>query len=133
MRTRAKIFTELLKNSTARDYRMLEKLVIKFVINFVLNQIAKLGGVLDFPKLKKDLDEKVREFVPGVWFDDQAVGILNKLLDVLEHVLGDKDNQKVILELLAAQKYNEAFLKLQELVLGQFHPKDELGLLVAAL
>ena len=98
---------------------MIERLVAKMVISFVLSQIEKFHDKIDWEQLEKDLDAKVRDLVPGSWFDDEAVAFVHTILSAFKAVLGQGDHIKPILQLLAQKKYEQALVALKELLLGQ--------------
>ena len=102
---------------------MIERLVVKAIISFVLGQIEKLKGSLDWVKLKADLEKHVRDLVPGTWFDDLAVQMVDSVFDGLKGVLDQGDNIKHLLELLAAKQYIEAMEVLKGLLLGAIGQK----------
>lgn len=101
---------------------MLDRWLIILVINFVLRQLAKVSGTVDWANIKAEMDKAVRDFLPGTWFDDEGVAIADALLARVQAVLSNSDAIKHILELLAAQDYTGAFLALKDLLLGGWIP-----------
>jgi hypothetical protein len=98
---------------------MIEKLVAHAIISFILGQLEKLKGQIDWDQLKAKLDQHVRDLVPGTWFDDAAVKFCDSIFAALRGVLDSGDTIKSLLELLAEQKYDEALAMLKDLLLGQ--------------
>lgn len=98
---------------------MVERLVAKMMISFILSQIERFHDQIDWNMVEKEISEKVRELVPGGWFDDEAVKFVHIILVSFKTVLGQGNNIKPILELLALQKYDEAMNALKELLLGE--------------
>ncbi len=98
---------------------MIQKIVISFVISFVIRQLEKFKESIDWKKVKVDLDERVRKIVPGTWFDDEVIMIVGAAFDTIKGVLDKSGQIKHLLELLAAQKYDEAISVLKEIMLGR--------------
>lgn len=98
---------------------MIQKLVVSFMISFVMRQLEKFHSSLDWDKIKRDLDERIRLMMPGSWFDDEAVLVANTALDMLRSVLEQGDNIKRLLELLTAKNYDDAARMMKEIMLGR--------------
>jgi hypothetical protein len=90
--------------------------IISIVIQFVLRQLGKFTDKLDWVKVKRDLDERIRSLLPGTWFDDEAVSIVNAALESIKSILTARDKIKPILELLAHEKFGEAAKMLLDLL-----------------
>lgn len=82
--------------------------IISIVIKFVLGRLSVFTHAIDWVKTQHDLDEAIRKLIPGTWFDDAAVAIVDAALAAIKTVLGSADQLKPVLELLAAHKYMEA-------------------------
>lgn len=95
---------------------MFEKLAMSMAISFVLKQLDRFKGAVDWDKVQKDLDDRVRAMIPGTWFDDDAVAFVNSILAGVRHVLGDSGNVQMILKDLAAQDWSGAANQLRALV-----------------
>lgn len=112
---------------------MIERLVAKAIISFILGQLEKFKASLDWGKIQADLDKHVRDLVPGTWFDDAAVKFVDSIFGSIRSILEQGDHIKSLLELLAAKKYDEALAALKYLLLGQighlvaFEASDEKG------
>lgn len=98
--------------------------VVSILISFIVRQIDKFQKGIDFALLEKDLNERVRALIPGTFFDDEAVALVGIVLRWVKQVLGEKDNMKDLLHLLADKKFDAAVALLKKLVLGGFVPKD---------
>lgn len=94
-----------------------------FVVGFILRNLEKAASGINWEQLKKDVEVQVRAFVPGTWFDDEAVALVNLVLDQAKAVLENGSGIKVVLELLAAKEWNKAALALKELLLGGWVPE----------
>jgi len=98
----------------------MKKMLLSLLINFVVHQLDKFKTAIDWGKVKADLDAHVRDILPGTWFDDEGVAIVNIALDYLAKILSQSDKEKAILELIAAKKYFEAANALKDLLIGIF-------------
>lgn len=96
----------------------MESLVVRMVISFVMSQLHKLNGKLDWQMIKSQVDEHVRAMVPGTWFDDQACAFVDSTLAALQAVLQEEEAIKQVLMLVAAQKYSEVMALLKGLLGG---------------
>ena len=101
---------------------MLERWALNLVIAFIMRQLAKFGQTIDWAKVKADLDERVRALVPGTWFDDEVVALVNMVLDRCAEVLAHGAAIEALLKLLADQKWDEALQALKALLLGGWVP-----------
>ena len=101
---------------------MWDRLVIKMIVTFIMRQIEKFGHTLDWAKVKADLKPRIEALVPGSWFDAEAVTAVNAILDAAAKALAATDDLQKILDLLAAQKWAEAFEVLKELVVKIWQP-----------
>lgn len=81
---------------------------IGIVIKFVLQKLATFTTSLDWEKVKSDLDEHIRRLVPGSFFDNAAVSIVNTALDTIKTILSDGVKIKPILQFLAEEKFADA-------------------------
>lgn len=98
---------------------MIKRLVIKAMISFIIGQIEKLNGVINWEKLKADLEKHIRDLVPGTWFDDAAVKFVDMVFDSIRSVLEQGDTIKHLMQLLADKKFDEALALLKDLLLGK--------------
>ena len=96
---------------------MLERWAIGIVIAFIVRQIGKFGKTIDWTKVKADVDVRVRALVPGEWFDDEAVDLVNSVLDRAALVLTQEAAIEEVLKLAAAGKWSEAVEALKRLIL----------------
>ncbi len=103
---------------------MFQKLVMPFVISFVLKQLEKFQGSIDWEIVRADAEKQVRAFVPGTWFDDEAVAFVDRIIVLLRNALGQKDEQKNILKFLADQNYAAAAEELKSLLLAAWAVDD---------
>lgn len=97
---------------------MVQRIVIGFVISFIIRQLEKFQDSIDWDKVKKDATERVKALVPGTWFDDEAAKLLELVIDAAKQVLNSSEELKKILNFLAAKKYYEALSSLKLLILS---------------
>ena len=102
--------------------------LISIVISFVLRQIEKFNNTIDWKKVEADLDEKIRAIIPGKWFDDEAVALVNIVLATIKAVLLEKDHLKEILVLISEQKFSAAAQLLIKLIKSHIEKKEFISL-----
>jgi hypothetical protein len=101
---------------------MINKWVIGFVISFILRQLEKWQLTVDWEKVKADLKPRIEALIPGSWFDQSAVDLVFTFIDVVADVLAATGEIEAILKLVGEQKYQEAWEKLRDLILGNLQP-----------
>lgn len=101
---------------------MLERWLVSLVVSFVLRQLAKFRGEVDWAKVRADMNVRVKAIVPGSWFDDEACYIANALLDGVVAVLASSADLENILNLLAAGQWQAAYEALKDLLLRIWSP-----------
>ncbi len=77
-------------------------------ITFAVRQLAKFGKETDWNKVKADADARIRDLVPGEFFDEFAVAFLNKVLDLCKEMMVDEANMTQLFTLIAEGKLNDA-------------------------
>lgn len=98
---------------------MLERIVLPLVISFVVRQLEKFKESIDWEKVKHDLDIRIKEIVPGSWFDDEACAVGHAAVGMIQGVLSKSSDIKKLLEMLAGKKYDQAIAFIKELILGK--------------
>lgn len=96
---------------------MFNNVITSIVISFVLRQIEKFQKTIDWVKVKSDADIRVRALIPGTWLDDEASNAVAYMLDTLQVALSSKNDFNIILKLLANKKYEDAGVKLKDLLI----------------
>lgn len=96
---------------------MIERWIVSIVISFVLRQVAKFKDQTDWAKVRADLETRVKDLVPGTWFDAEAVLVVDLVLEKIQVALGATDVLRDILEKVAAEDWQGALLLLKELLL----------------
>jgi hypothetical protein len=97
---------------------MLEKWLVSIVIGFVLRQLAKFKEQTNWETVRTDLEARVKDLVPGSWFDAEAVLLVNLVMEKLVAILGSAEVLKEILEKVAAEDWVGALSTLKGLLLG---------------
>lgn len=77
-------------------------------ITFVIRQINKFGEATDWTKVKADADARIRDLVPGTFFDEFAVAFLNKVIDLAAEMTKDEEAMKQLAMLIAEGKLQDA-------------------------
>lgn len=93
------------------------KLVIQWVISFLLTEIESVGGKLDWAKISADVEAKIRHFVPR-FFAGAAVALANQVIGVAHRVLADEADLKKIMDLVASEDFLGAAEALRDLILA---------------
>lgn len=97
---------------------MFLKLILPIVISFIVRQLEKFGAKTDWALVQADADKRVRDLVPGTWFDDECVEFVNKMFGILRHALGEGDDLKKLLKLIADKKFAEATAVIKDILLA---------------
>ncbi len=97
---------------------MLEKWLVSIVISFVLRQIAKFKDQTNWATVRADLETRVKDLVPGTWFDAEAVALVDLVMDKLQAILSATDVLRDILEKVAAEDWAGAMVLLKDLLLA---------------
>ena len=103
---------------------MIQKWLISAGISFMLRQLAKWQKGIDWAKVKADLAARVAALVPGEWMDQEVIDIMMGLVDAAASVLAASDELEKIVKLVMAQKFQEAWEALRDLILSQWTPKS---------
>lgn len=98
---------------------MIRGMVQGFVVSFVVRQVEKFGNAIDWEKVKDDAEVRVRALVPGTWFDDMAVGVVDSALATLKKALTDGDGVTELLTLIAGKQHGEAVTRLFEILAAE--------------
>lgn len=96
---------------------MINRWVIGIVVSFIMKQIEKFGASVDWVKVKADLEPRVRQVVPGTWLDADAVEAVNAVVDAAARALAATDALQKIIDLMANQQWDAAFVALKDLLL----------------
>lgn len=102
---------------------MLERWAISLAISFVMRQLAKFLESINWETVKVDLEKRIRDLVPGTWFDSEAVAAAMALVDAVAAVMSAQSEIEQILKHLADQKWQEAWEVLRDLILKQWQPQ----------
>ncbi len=96
---------------------MLEKLLISIIVSFVLRQIAKFKDQTNWATVRADLEARVKDLVPGTWFDPESVALADLVLEKIEAALGATADLSALLHLVAAEDWVGALAFLKDLLL----------------
>ncbi len=112
---------------------MLEKWIVSIVISFVLRQVEKFKDQTDWVKVRADLETRVKDLVPGTWFDAEAVALVDMVLDKIQSVLGSTADLESLLRLIAAEDWAGALAFIKDLLLKALPLASKASLAVAAI
>jgi hypothetical protein len=101
---------------------MIHKWAISMAITFMMRQLSKWQGSIDWAKVKADLAERVKAVVPGEWLDAEAVAIMSMLVDAVAAVLAANSVLEQIIKMIVDGKYQDAWAMLRELLLKHIKP-----------
>ncbi len=112
---------------------MLDKWLASLVINFILRQLSKFAGTIDWAKVKLDAEARIAALIPGTMFDDEAKAFVAALIDGAKSVLSSTAQWDAILHLVVAQNYTAALEALTALLKHVWLPTDPAGVKAKAL
>lgn len=95
---------------------MWNKIVVNLVIAFIVRQVVKFGTSTDWSKVKADFDVRLRQLVPGTWFDDEAVCVANAVIDGAAAALSSPAELELVIRKAAAEDWAGAALALKALL-----------------
>lgn len=90
--------------------------VATLVITFAVRQLAKFGEQTDWAKVRVDMDARIRDLIPGEFFDEFVVAFMNKVLDLIVEMMKDQNATKTLFTMIAEKKFNEAINYLMQWV-----------------
>lgn len=96
---------------------MIPRQFIDLAVHFAVRQLAKYSTTIQWDKVKADLSKRVKDLIPGEFFDELAVTLLNKTIDVVAKFTADEVEMNAIIDLLQEKKFNEAFNKVRGFVM----------------
>jgi hypothetical protein len=96
--------------------------LISLIVSFVVRQIIKFGRDTDWHKVKYDAGVRIRELIPGEWFDDEFVSLAHCVIDAVSDALNDENNWIELLTLIMEKKWPQVLDLLTRWV------KDGIGL-----
>lgn len=101
---------------------MLDKWIMNLVIAFVLRQLSKVRTSVDWAALKIEADAAVRAVVPGEWFDDEVVAVVNEVIDAFAAALADAKDIEDLITDVVAQDWPSAVAALKAILLAVWQP-----------
>ena len=101
---------------------MLERWAISLVIGFILRQLAKFQLSIDWSKVKADAEARIRDLVPGEWFDSEIVAVCMAVIDACAAVLASTVDIEKILKHIGNQEWQQAWEVLRDLIMRQWQP-----------
>ena len=104
---------------------LIAQFILSNVLTFVLRQIEQYGADTNWPLLKADAEPRVRKLVPGTWFDDSAVSLVNAAIDAAAIAAGKAGGLKPVLELVAAGDWLKAKAALKQMMMSTLTGGDQ--------
>jgi hypothetical protein len=92
--------------------------ILKAIVAFVTRQVGKYLESVDFETVRKDLEIRLRDLVPGTILDDAAVEAMDFVIKAIKRFLANAMEAKNVLEHLRAGDINFAFNSFLEAVRG---------------
>lgn len=106
---------------------IIEKWIINTAISFIIRQVVQFEAKTDFGKVKEDLAIRIADLVPGDFLDQDAVLLMNTLVDACERALETSKSLEAILLLAADKKYSEASERLRAYLAKSWRPEAEVA------
>ncbi len=95
------------------------QIATNIVIGVALDRLHQFRESTDWTKLKIEADYAVRNVIPGAAFDDAAVRACNDAIDRIRSAMGEADEAKKVLEMLAAGDFRGAAAELMAHAAGK--------------
>lgn len=100
---------------------MLQTWIINLAVTFIVRQIAKFGTAINWTSVKADLETRVRQLVPGDWFDSEAVAVAGCLVDAAAAVLADSARIDTVFRFASQQQWPEAITAFKNLIIANWY------------
>ena len=104
----------------------LQKMVVGWVINFVVRQAMKFKNGLKWDLIIADLKVRIPALIPGEWLDEPATDFVVKVVEICQSVLSESLIEKV-LELCADGKFLDALVLIKEAIIKSVFPEENLA------
>ena len=102
---------------------MLERMALKMVIAFVVGRLEKFQTSVDWTKVKADIHSRIVGIMPNAYMNEGAILLVDTILDTLKSVLDHKDVVSHVIDLVTAQKFEDAALYLKDQVVANLKTK----------
>jgi len=86
----------------------MKKMIVQWIVTFVLRQLGKYMDSTDFSLVRKDLEARLRDFIPREAFDNFSVDLMNRVLDFIIYVI-TSDLQDDIVHAVSTGEIKVAF------------------------
>ncbi len=113
--------------------KIIEQWIAQAALSFAIRQLAKYGDETDWSLVRKDFDIRVRDLVPGDWFDDQASEVASEIISAVERALKNTKTLKIIGDLAIEGKTAEAIARLRDYLLKAWKPDSAAGVKAMSL
>lgn len=95
----------------------LEKMALNLALPFILRQIDKFQGQINWDQIEKDLESKMKGHVPS-WLESSVIEVVKFIVIAVKNSLSQADALNKIIQLLAAKDLPGALMELKVLVLS---------------
>jgi hypothetical protein len=82
--------------------------ILRLVLTFVVRQLAKFQQTIKWDLVKADVEKRIRDLIPGDWFDDYAVVVAFIAIDTVADMMDDEAEWTALITLLSQKKFTEA-------------------------
>jgi hypothetical protein len=113
--------------------KIIEQWIAQAALSFAIRQLAQFGEETNWDTVKKDFDTRVRDLVPGDWFDNQAADVSNEIISAVERALKNTKTLKIIGDLAIEGKTSEAIARLRDYLLKAWKPDTAAGVKAMSL
>lgn len=98
----------------------MQKMLMGFMLSYVMKQLEKLEQKIDWAKIEKELDDHIRLFFPVKFLDDEMIGFMAIIFQDMQHVLANEDALKNIIALMIQEQWEDALQAFRILLLQEF-------------
>lgn len=102
-----------------------EKMLLGVAVSFILRQAAKFGAETNWETVKEDLEIRARDIIPGDFFDDEVVELMDSVVTAASVVLQSTAELEAITNLLTEKKWTKAGEAFKALVIASWKPESE--------
>ena len=102
----------------------MQKMLLKFMIAFIMKQIEKLEKKIDWIALEKELDEHIRKFFPIKFLDEDLIFLASQIFKAIEHCLAQHDYLQKVVELVAQEKFDDALKAFEVMLKAELPPES---------
>ena len=80
-------------------------ILMPLVEKVLADLIEELGDKFDAKEIMKKAEPKIREAIPGTWFDDICVAVVGKVLTTADRLLDDEKHLAQVMSFVARKDF----------------------------